>query len=258
MDDLIRLLIANKRIVNNKKNNLELTKEEAHYLNKVMRIKTGKEIFVTNGEGLLWKAKKVTKDFIEIRELHKPYLLNKQDTLLLGIAVVIPKNGFEDIVRMCTEIGIDFIQPLFSERQINKNSNFSRKLSRWDTIIKESVEQSERLWKPSILNGIDIINWIKERDNKDTISISVTRDDSFDYLNKWLIKQHEVLDKKSGLFWNVIGPEGGWSSREIEFFIKNKIPLVKLSNNILRTSTATINASSILNQWRNDLNWRNK
>ena len=254
MEDLIRLLIANKRIVNNKKNNLELTKEEAHYLNNVMRIKTGKEIFVTNGEGLLWKAKKVTKDFIEISELDKPYLLNKQDTLLLGIAVVIPKNGFEDILRMCTEIGIDFIQPLFSERQINKN--FYRKLSRWDTIIKESVEQSERLWKPSILNGIDIINWIKERDNQDTISISVTRDDSFDYLNKWLNKQHEVMNKKSGVFWNVIGPEGGWSSTEIEFFIKNKIPLVKLSNNILRTSTATVNASSILNQWRNDLNRR--
>ena len=182
MEDLIRLLIANKRIVNNKKNNLELTKEEAHYLNNVMRIKTGKEIFVTNGEGLLWKAKKVTKDFIEISELDKPYLLNKQDTLLLGIAVVIPKNGFEDILRMCTEIGIDFIQPLFSERQIYNNLNLSRKFSRWDTIIKESVEQSERLWKPSILNGIDIINWIKERDNQDTFSISVTRDDSFDYL----------------------------------------------------------------------------
>ena len=256
MEDLIRLLIANKRLVNNKTNNLELTKEEAHYINKVMRIKTGKEIFVTNGEGSLWKAKKVTKEFIEISRLDKPYLLQKQDTFLLGIAVVIPKNGFEDILKMCTEIGIDFIQPLFSERQINKNLNFSRKLSRWNTIIKESVEQSERLWKPSILNGIDIINWIKERDNQDTISISVTRDDSFDYLNKWLKKQHEVMNKKSGVLWNVIGPEGGWSSTEIEFFIKNKIPLVKLSNNILRTSTATVNASSILNQWRNDLNRR--
>ena len=38
MEDLIRLLIANKRIVNNKKNNLELTKEEAHYLNNVMTV----------------------------------------------------------------------------------------------------------------------------------------------------------------------------------------------------------------------------
>ena len=64
------------------------------------------------------------------------------------------------------------------------------------------------------------------------------------------------MNKKSGVLWNVIGPEGGWSSKEIEFFIKSKIPLVKLSNNILRTSTATVNASSILNQWRNDLNRR--
>jgi len=70
-------------------------------------------------------------------------------------------------------------------------------------------------------------------------------------------KTNEVMNKKSGVFWNVIGPEGGWSSKEIEFFSKNKIPLVKLSNNILRTSTATVNACSILNQWRNDLKLRN-
>jgi len=45
---------------------------------------------------------------------------------------------------MCTEIGIDYIQPLFSERQVNKNLNFSRKLLRWNLIIYEAVEQSER------------------------------------------------------------------------------------------------------------------
>ena len=38
---------------------------------------------------------------------------------------------------------------------------------------------------------------------------------------------------------------------KIGFFIKNKIPFVKLSETILRTSTATVNATSILNQWRN-------
>ena len=256
MEDLTRLFISHERIENIKNNNLELTNEEAHYINKVMRIKNGKEIFITNGEGSLWKAVKVKNDCLEISQLKKPHLFQKKEIYLLGIAVVLPKSGFDDILRMCTEIGIDFIQPLFSERQVNKNLNFSRKRSRWNSIINEAVEQSERLWKPSILNGIGIINWIKERDNQDTISISVTRDHSFDYLNKWLKKQHEVMNKKNGVFWNVIGPEGGWSSTEIEFFIKNKIPLVKLSNNILRTSTATVNASSILNQWRNDLNRR--
>jgi len=69
MEDLTRLIISHERIENIKNKNLELSKEEAHYLNKVMRIKNGKEIFVANGEGSLWKAIKVKNDFLEISHL---------------------------------------------------------------------------------------------------------------------------------------------------------------------------------------------
>ena len=257
MEDLTRLIISQERIENIKDNNIELTREEAHYINKVMRIKTGKEIFIANGEGSLWKAIKVKNDSLKISELQKPYLFQQQEIYLLGIAVVIPKSGFEDILKMCTEIGIDFIQPLFSERQVNKNLNFSKKFLRWNSIINEAVEQSERLWKPFILNGIDIIEWLKRRDNKERVSISLTREDTFCDLNQWLKKQQEFVNKKGGIFWNVIGPEGGWSSKEIDFFNRKNITFVKLSDTILRTSTASINASSILNQWRIDLKLRN-
>ncbi len=257
MEDLTRLIISPERIINIKNNNLKLTNDEAHYINKVMRIKTGEEIFIANGEGSLWKAIKVKNDCLNIRQLKKPCLFQEKEIYLLGIAVVIPKSGFEDILKMCTEIGIDFIQPLFSERQVNKNLNFTRKLSRWNSIIKEAVEQSERLWRPSILNGMDIIEWIKTRGNQERVSISITRENTFYDLNQWLKIQQETIHKDGGIFWNVIGPEGGWSSREIDFFNKNNKTFVKLSDTILRTSTASINASSILNQWRNDLNLRN-
>ena len=252
MDDLIRLFIHNERIIRNKNKNLKLTKDEAHYLNKVMRIKVGKEIFITNGQGSLWKAKNLENNFIEINNIKNPYFFQEKENYCLGIAVVIPKNGFEDILKMCTEIGIDFIQPLFSERQVKKFSNFSKKTLRWNLIINEAVEQSERLWRPYLLSGVNLIDWINSRDSKDMISISVTRDNSSENLNLWLKKKQNLLNKKSGVLWNVIGPEGGWSKKEIEFFIKNKIPFVKLSETILRTSTATVNAASILNQWRND------
>ena len=257
MEDLTRLIISHERIENIKNNNLELSKEEAHYLNKVMRIKNGKKIFIANGEGSLWKAIKVKNDCLEIIKSKKPYLFQEQEINLLGIAVVIPKSGFEDILKMCTEIGIDYIQPLFSERQVNKNLNFSRKLLRWNSIIKEAVEQSERLWKPSILNGVDIIEWLKSRNNQERVSISITREKTIYDLNQWLRKQQEFENKKGGIFWNVIGPEGGWASTEIEFFNKNHITFVKLSETILRTSTASINASTILNQWRIDSKLRN-
>ncbi|MBO8206128.1 16S rRNA (uracil(1498)-N(3))-methyltransferase [Prochlorococcus marinus XMU1406] len=257
MEDLTRLIISNERIENIQNNNIKLTCDEAHYINKVMRIKNGKEIFIANGEGSLWKAIKVKNDCLEISHLKKPYLFQEQEIYLLGIAVVIPKSGFEDILKMCTEIGIDFIQPLFSERQVNKNYNFSRKLLRWNSIIKEAVEQSERLWKPYILNGMEIIEWLKSRDNQERVSISITRENTHFDLNQWLRNEQEFENKKGGIFWNVIGPEGGWSSNEIDFFNKNKYTFVKLSETILRTSTASINASSILNQWRIDLKLRN-
>ena len=217
-----------------------------------MRIKIGKEIFITNGQGSLWKAKNLEDNFIEINNIDKPYFFQEKEKFILGIAVVVPKNGFEDILKMCTEIGIDFIQPLFSERQVKKISNLSKKTLRWNSIINEAVEQSERLWRPYILSCVNLIDWINSRENKDTISISVTRYNSSENLNHWLKKTQNILDKKEEVLWNVIGPEGGWSKGEIEFFIKKDITFVKLSETILRTSTATVNATSILNQWRND------
>ena len=252
MDDLTRLFIQNERIINNKNNNLKLTNNEARYINKVMRIKIGKEIFITNGQGSLWKAINLEDNFIKINNINNPYLFQEKEKILLGIAVVIPKNGFEDILKMCTEIGIDFIQPLNSDRQVKKYTNFSNKLIRWDSIINEAIEQCERLWRPYILSDINVFDWINSRENKDIISVSVTRDDTSDKFNHWLTKRQKFFDKKGGVLWNVIGPEGGWSKGEIEFFIKNKIAFVKLSETILRTSTAAVNATSILNQWRND------
>ena len=105
---------------------------------------------------------------------------------------------------------------------------------------------------------MDITEWIKCRANQDRVSISVTREDICDDLNEWLKKQIGFLNKKPSISWNVIGPEGGWSKKEIEFFIKNKISFVKLSDTILRTVTAAVNASSILNQWRNDFKLTNQ
>ena len=252
MDDLIRLFVENERIINNKNNNLKLTNNEARYINKVMRIKIGEEIFITNGQGSLWKAINLEDNFIKINNISNPYLFQENQKILLGIAVVIPKNGFEDILKMCTEIGIDFIQPLSSDRQVKKYTNFSNKLIRWNSIINEAVEQCERLWRPYILNDINVFDWINSIENKDIISVSVTRDDTSDHLNNCFKKRQNILKKKEEVLWNVIGPEGGWSQGEIQFFIKNKIAFVKLSENILRTSTAAIYATLILNQWRND------
>jgi len=249
MRNLVRLLIADKRIKKLKNNKLELSKEESHYLNKVMRLKIGEEVQIINGEGYLWSGIKSKNDLIEIPNINKPTLVQNKKKVFLGIAVAIPKNGFDDILKMCTEIGIDFIQPLYSEHQIKRISNQDSKMVRWNTIINEAVEQCERLWKPNILNTLDISEWIIALKAKDIISISLTRDKNCISLNRWL-KMQNLTFQESTVLWNVIGPEGGWSKREICCFKENKIQFIKLSESILRTSTACVTAASILSQWR--------
>ena len=249
MKNLARLIIENKRIKNLENNKLKLSNEESHYLNKVMRLKIGEEIHITNGEGCLWAGIKNKNNLIDIPNINKPILVQDKNQVLLGIAVVIPKNGFEEILKMCTEIGIDFIQPLYSEHQIKRISNQNAKMYRWNTIINEAVEQSERLWKPKILNILDICEWIIDCKAKDIISISLTRDENSIVLKEWL-KIQDLPLQGSTVIWNVIGPEGGWSNREICFFREKKIQFIKLSESILRTSTASVTASSILSQWR--------
>tara|TARA_B100000965_G_scaffold370460_1_gene358589 strand:- start:864 stop:1640 length:777 start_codon:yes stop_codon:yes gene_type:complete len=252
MRGLIRLIIENDRLKLSCNNILKLTKQESHYLNKVMRIQINQEIFITNGKGSLWKAQKINENSLKIINFKNPFLFQKQKPYLLGLAISIPKNGFEDILKMSTEIGIDFIQPLITDRQIKRLKSISTKKERWDLLINESVEQCERLWKPKILECKTISEWIPNVIKNDLLSISATRIENSISLKNWLKKIEINLNKKDKIFWNVIGPEGGWSHNELTLFIKYKIQLVELSETILRTSTAAISASFILNEWRNE------
>ena len=251
MPDLIRLIISDKRLKDINRKNLELTSKESHYLNQVMRIKFGQKIFILNGKGSLWEGKLIEKNSVEVINYDSPLIKKDEEKIKLGLAVVLPKNGFDDILKMSTEIGIDIIQPLYSDRQVKKKLNYSEKQSRWDSIINESVEQCERLWKPILLDCINVKDWFPTL-KTDYLSISVTRDRNCQYLKKWLEKLN-LKTNKGNIIWNAIGPEGGWSYDELEKFKINKVDTVKLSETILRTSTAAVNASTILNYWRDEI-----
>jgi len=252
MEDPIRLFISSDRLKSSTNNKLKLSDKESHYINKVMRLKNGYEISIVNGRGALWKGKKIDQENIQFSSFENPHYFKENKKLLIGLAISPPKRGFEEILKMTTEIGIDFIQPLISERQIKKISNQSFKMDRWDAIINESVEQSERLWRPELYSFINLFDWINSLNKNDFVSISVTRNDNTIGLRKW-ISNKKIIKGKNLIFWNVIGPEGGWSKNEIEKFLNLKMQFIKLSENILRTSTAAINTASALAECREEV-----
>ena len=104
----------------------------------------------------------------------------------------------------------------------------------------------------SVVVSIDVNDWINSLNKNDFVSISVTRSDNTIGLRKW-ISNKKIIKGKNFIIWNVIGPEGGWSKNEIEKFLNLKMQFIKLSENILRTSTAAINTASVLAECREEL-----
>ena len=105
---------------------------------------------------------------IEFKQNELTQIKNKTE---LCIAVALPKNGFDQILKISCEIGIDGVQPLFSDRSIVKSVS-SERITRWNLILKESVEQCERLFKPQLHDPIHLDDLIKRDLSKSSIALA--------------------------------------------------------------------------------------
>ncbi len=248
--ELRRLLINPRRfnVLIDKTTTFSLTPQESHYLSRVLRLKYGDFFEVSDGYGNLWRAVLLDSSLAKITStFSSPERSEPRKRLLVGLAVVVPKRGFEEALRMSCELGVDIIQPLTSERRTPQAQD---KFDRWDHILSESVEQSERLWKPTLQKTIPFKNWLLNRSPNDFFALAVTRKDTSVELST-LIKGKPQGAKQ---LWIAIGPEGGWSSSEESLAFESSLKFVQLSNSILRTPTAFVVATHLLVSLRNKYN----
>ena len=248
MSELRRLLIDSTRLGQelDVENRLPLSKDEQHYLLRVLRLRTGDPVGVVDGMGNLWESFLFDQTAIQLTStFEKPLIHKTRSGILVCMAVVLPKRGFEDVLRMGCEIGVDIFQPLSSERRVSKGIS-DYKVSRWNAIVRESVEQSERLWMPELLPTIHLDYWLRQPFPQSAKAIATTRLRNSMEFHEWL----EGLDNSIQSVWLLIGPEGGWSNSEVEFAMKVGCEGVTLGENILRTSTASIVGSQFMVTWR--------
>ena len=225
---------------------LILTSNESHYLSRVMRMRSEDLLEVVDGKGHLWNAKIVKKDSIKlINALDKPIQNFTRERPLIGIAVVIPKKGFENFLQMSCEIGVDMIQPLISKRSVVKAFN-EEKIIRFQKIIHEAVEQSERLWSPELMQVVKFHDWINDLPSESQIGFATTRNQNLQDCVSWLIETTNKVNQ----IWMLIGPEGGWTRDEERFAHDSGLSGVSMGETILRTSTAAVSACQLMTSWR--------
>lgn len=210
-------------------NVVTINDEEQQHIVKVLRMKNGEAIHVTDGKGNLASGKLMIegkKAHIEVDEI-KNNLPDFSPKLHIAIAPTKNIDRIEFFVEKAVEMGISEITFLQTEKTERKNINL-------DKIKKQAIaasKQSLRFHFPIINDVKKIQDFLKNIDPEHTFVAHCHENLERTELNKIPGLQNITF---------LIGPEGDFSEKEISFLAENHIKAVSLGNQRLRTETAGI------------------
>ena len=217
-----------------------LSKEHTHYVVNVMRLKRGSNLNFFNKDGE-WLSEIIflDRDKVEVKFLNKIKDSINSSNIELAICLV-KKSPMETILQKATELGVNKITPIVSERTEVKEINFERA----NKIIVEATEQSNQLIPPQISKVTKLRDFLKTLDSSSKLLFADVN--SKDNLKSEVLKEAKTLSI-------LIGPEGDFSPQERELILaSSNLTSFTLSKNILRTDTAVISAISLVNFIHND------
>lgn len=227
-----------------------LTSEQQNYLYKVLRLKVGAEFIALDGQGSWWRAI-LAEDVGQVQILEQ-IPSNPALQVDITLAIAIPKNGMEDVIRQTTELGVSKIMPLWSDRTVIRPHTRmgASKLERWLKIAQEISEQAYRSYVPQIYEPQTFVDFLEKSHNfeNDTQNngkigkyICATTKPTPHLLNS-LLNLNQLPTKIVIL----TGAEGGWTETETALAIAHNFQPVSLGDRILAAVTAPVVALSIV------------
>lgn len=234
MSQLQRIVIAPSQL---QQGQILLTQEQIHYLARVLRLRGGDRFIAMDGMGKWWLAQLEG----EQAQVLEALVVDTELPVAITLMMALPKgNGFDEVVRYCTELGVTCIAPVLSDRTLLNPS--PQKLERWRRIAVEGAEQSERSFVPTILEPVAFSTGllsIKSNLSFTQPYICVTRDECLHLKDCLQYKAQSTIVI-------AIGPEGGWTPTEVENALEAGFQPVSLGRRILRAVTAPIVALSLI------------
>ena len=214
----------------------ELPMEEAMHALRVLRLKSGDDMMLMDGNGNFYQAvvtiAATKRCMFEIEHI-LPQGKSWRGRIHLAIAPTKVMDRVEWLAEKITEIGFDemsFLNCKFSERKVMRTV-------RLDKIVVAAVKQSRKPWKPIINQMIQFKDFVSQpRVGRKFIAHcydEIERTDLFDELNKTNEEEEITI---------MVGPEGDFSIDEVRLAIKNGYESISLGKSRLRTETAGLAA----------------
>lgn len=218
--------------VPNAANETEMPMDEAMHALRVLRLKSGDEMFLMDGNGTFYRAEvtiAATKHCMyEIKEA-LPQQKGWTGYIHLAMAPTKMMDRVEWLVEKATEIGFDemsFLNCKFSERK-------SMRTVRLDKIAVAAVKQSRKPWKPQLNSFINFKEFVNQpREGRKYIAHCYEEIERIDLFSDL---QNMPKDEKVTI---LVGPEGDFSFEEVQLAISKGYQSITLGNSRLRTETA--------------------
>jgi 16S rRNA (uracil1498-N3)-methyltransferase len=238
-------------------NRVRLSSDESHHLTRVLRLTPGDEVFVFDGCGNEFQCRFDTvENKRAVLEMIAPLADEVESPLRLTLAQALTKGEkFDFVVQKATELGVSCVIPIASEHadlKLNREQA-EKRVERWQRISLESLKQCGRRKLVEIAMPLTLTDFLSESRAETRIDKSAKAVIFFNERGGKPMKDalNELSDK--GSLVALIGPEGGWSDREIESMEACGCLAVTLGRRILRTETAAIVAATLLQHLLGDL-----
>ena len=225
---------------------VELGTQTHIHATKVLRLKVGDQFALFNGDGFDYVARviELSKHNTSV-EIVDRYEVNHESPLKITLAQGLAAGDKMDwIIQKAVELGIQSIQPLLTERSIVKldRERADKKLEHWRTVAISACEQTGRSIIPDISSPVHLTQWFSNQ-NPITDSLKLI-------LTPAKAQNINHLEKPSSPVIFMVGPEGGFSEKEMNLALSSAFIPVNFGKRVLRTETASIVALSIMqNLW---------
>jgi len=204
---------------------LELTPDERHHA-RVVRVREGEEVEVFDPKGKNYLGRYQSDAIQILRETE-----NREPATAIHLAMaIIQLDKFELVLQKATELGAQSIIPLITDRMEVRIERIRGKDDRWKKIVLEAVKQSGRSKIPTIESPAKFDDVIARAGSK--ILFDADSDPATSQPRN-----------PATLF---IGPEGGWTERELDLARKHKAVFQRLGVRRLRAETAAIAALAVV------------
>jgi 16S rRNA (uracil1498-N3)-methyltransferase len=222
-----------------------LTDEEAHYLSRVLRVTIGQSVILFNGDGSDYLAEihRVERTAIRL-ELSDRLPACAESPLHITLVQAISRGERMDLsLQKATELGVAALQPVFTARTEVRLSadKLERRMEHWHKVIISACEQSGRSCLPALHRPIALTAWAQQDSQASRVMLTPGASGSLTRMAPGLAV--ELL----------VGPEGGFDERELEFLHRHGVLAVSLGPRILRTETAGPAAIAIMQALAGDM-----